>query len=178
MPEQADAFANFDAIQKLGPDSGMDETSWVALNHNHASPHRHRRGCFARGRWLCSDARDGDQPESFGAESTPFTSLFRRLLSAPEQEQQKLLAQKPAAAQELLQEKLEEYRGLDIAERQRRLHLLDLRWYITQLRYVSPSNRLARLATIPQPDRKLVEERLAIWDALTAQQSCSSCSMM
>ena len=99
-----------------------------------------------------------------------FTALFRQLLSAPQEEQQKLLAQKPAAAQQLLLEKLEEYRGLPTAERQRRLHLLDLRWYITQLRYVAPSNRITRLATIPEPDRQLVEDRLAIWDALTPQQ--------
>jgi hypothetical protein len=32
VPEQPDAFVNFDAIQKLGPDTGVDETLWVALN--------------------------------------------------------------------------------------------------------------------------------------------------
>ena len=32
MPEEVDAFANFDAIQKLGSEANMDETLWVALN--------------------------------------------------------------------------------------------------------------------------------------------------
>jgi len=57
-----------------------------------------------------------------------------------------------------------EYESLKPDERQLRLRVTELRWYLWPLMTAPATNRAALLARIPAPDRELVEDRLQEWD--------------
>lgn len=95
--------------------------------------------------------------------------IFRRLLAFSPQERAQFLAAKTPEVRKVLEAKLSEFEPLSPAHRELRLRQLQLRWYLVQLRQMQPSNRVARLALIAQEDRKLVEDRLTIWDGMTPE---------
>jgi len=94
---------------------------------------------------------------------------FRKLLAMKPAERETILATRTEQQRAVLQEKLREYESLPAAEREARLCSLQLRLYLRPLLELSPSNRVERLGVVPQPDRRLVEERLHFWDALPAE---------
>ena len=108
------------------------------------------------------------QPPSLSSHQ-PITASFRRLLAASEEEQQTILTQQSPQTREVFRSKLNEYRALPASERDYRLRVLDLRWYFNRLRDRAPVERSAFLGSISPADRQLVEERLTIWDALSAE---------
>jgi hypothetical protein len=61
---------------------------------------------------------------------------------------------------------LREYESLSPDERELRLKATELRWYLMPLMHTPGTNRAAQLALIPEEDRKLVQERIQIWDIL------------
>jgi hypothetical protein len=91
---------------------------------------------------------------------------FRQLLAMNPAERETLLATRSPAQRQILQQKLQEYESLPPTERAARLSCLQLRLYLRPLMEVPLSNRVERLAAVPQPDRKLVEDRLKFWDQL------------
>jgi len=99
----------------------------------------------------------------------PPTELFRRLLQATPAEREQLLAAKPAPARQVILNGLREYEALSPAERELRLHTLELGWYLDPLLRLGPSNRLDRLAALPEGFRAEVEDRLQHWDQLPAE---------
>lgn len=113
-------------------------------------------------------AQENVNPPPLPSQAKPFTEFFRKLLSCTPAEQETLLAVKPVSARVVLQKKLEEYRALPPEEREARLRMLDLRSYLSSLLLMPPSNRVDRLAGIPEGDRPLVEARLQLWDRLPA----------
>jgi predicted Fe-S protein YdhL (DUF1289 family) len=60
--------------------------------------------------------------------------------------------------------KVREYESLKPDDRELRLRVTELRWYLRPLMTAPATNRAARLALIPEPNRKLVEDRLREWD--------------
>lgn len=70
--------------------------------------------------------------------------------------------------------KLAEYDALKPEEREVRLktteRTISMHFYLRPLMRIQPSERAARLAAIPAADRKLVEERLKIWDGLSPER--------
>ena len=91
---------------------------------------------------------------------------FRQLLAMPAAEKEKLLASKSPQHRRILEAKMLEYESLKPEEREPRLRALQVRLYLRQLIKMPPSNRVERLATIAEPDRKLIEERLEQWNQL------------
>jgi len=93
---------------------------------------------------------------------------FRHLLTLPPSERERVLAEsgKTADQKQVLRAKVLEYEGLPPAERERRLHAVQLRLWITKLMPMTPSQRTERLAAIPEADRPLVVQRLNEWDQL------------
>jgi hypothetical protein len=82
-------------------------------------------------------------------------------------EREKVLATRTPWQREVLQGKLREYESLTPAERESRLCTLGLRLYLRPLMEVPLARRAERLAAVPQPERKVVEDRLRLWDQLT-----------
>ena len=93
---------------------------------------------------------------------------FRQLLAMNLAEREKELAEKPEHMRKFLADRLKEYDALTPEDRELRLRMTQLRWYLRPLMELSATNRVERLAKIPEPDRKLVEERLQLWDKLPA----------
>ena len=91
---------------------------------------------------------------------------FRKLLSMDIAEREKLLAGKTPQARQSFETKLKEYLALPASEREVRLKLVELRWYLAPLMKLAPLQRAANLAMVPEADRPLVEERLNQWDQL------------
>lgn len=92
--------------------------------------------------------------------------LFRELLKMSPEERKKAIAARPPGIQERILEKLEEYEMLppDLADL--RLRETELRWYLRPLMDEPRTNRAARLARIPEEERKIIEDRLQLWDIL------------
>src|SRR5262245_28343087 len=88
---------------------------------------------------------------------------FRNLLKMDETARQKLLAEKSPQYRQNLEAKLKEYLVLPPDERELRLKLVELRWYLTPLMRLPPSQRAASLALVPAADRPLIEDRLKQW---------------
>jgi len=99
----------------------------------------------------------------------PPTELFRQLLRASPLEREQLLAAKPPPARQVILNGLREYEALSPADRELRLHTLELGWYLDSLLRLNPSNRLDRLASLPEAYRPEVEDRLQHWDQLPAE---------
>ena len=121
----------------------------------------------------------GDKPkESSASPASPPTSshrhkgepmdYFRQLLAMSLAEREQSLAEKPEHKRNFLMGRLKEYDDLTPEDRELRLRATQLRWYLRPLMEIAPTNRVERLARIPEPDRKLVEERLQLWDKLPA----------
>ena len=94
---------------------------------------------------------------------------FRQLLSMPASEREKALAGRSPADRQIIEAKLKEYDALSPEEREMRLRAVQLRLYLRPLMQVAPSNRAERIAAIPEPDRDLINRRLANWDRLPGE---------
>lgn len=92
--------------------------------------------------------------------------FFRRLLLMPPQERMTALTNRTPQSRALILAKVHEYLALNPDERELRLEATELRWYLTPLLQMPPTNRAARLAQIPPEMQKLVISRLTEWDLL------------
>ncbi len=97
--------------------------------------------------------------------SRPIDTL-RQLLAQSPAEREKALAEKPEQQRLLLQQRLREFDLLSPAERELRLRLLALRYYLPSMMKVPAASRAEQLRLIPATDRRLIEERLEEWDKL------------
>lgn len=68
--------------------------------------------------------------------------------------------------QKIIIAKLREYAALQPNERELRLQVTELRWYLWPLMNSAPTNRTTRLTDIPLGQRALVASRLREWDDL------------
>jgi hypothetical protein len=94
---------------------------------------------------------------------------FREWLAMKPEERVKAVQGWPAEKQKVLLAKLRAYEVLPAAERERRLQILELRWYLRPLMGMNAEERKPALALVPAELRALVLERLKSWDALDAE---------
>jgi hypothetical protein len=113
-------------------------------------------------------ATSHDQPPLPPIPPSP-VQQFRSWLDMPEAERDKALAEWPVEKQKILREKLAFYQGLPASQRDRRLNMLELRWYLRPLMRLPPDQRAATLQSVPAPIQPMVMERLDAWDKLGAQ---------
>jgi len=94
---------------------------------------------------------------------------FRDLLNAKPEEREKLLAAKRPEHRKVLENSLRSYEALTAEERELRLRTMDLRYHLTSLLRMAPSDRIERLKLVPERERPLIEARLKIWDGLSPE---------
>jgi hypothetical protein len=92
--------------------------------------------------------------------------FFRELLVMSPGERVKALADRPVESRRQILAKVREYLAYRPEQRELRLQVTELRWYLWPLMLHSPTNRAEQLARIPEPQRKLVADRLQEWDQL------------
>ncbi len=94
---------------------------------------------------------------------------FRELLAANPAERQRLLAGRTPEARVVITAKLKEFETLSSAEREVRLQVAQLQFYLSSLLRAEPEARTNLLSRVPAEDRPLLEERLKAWDALSPE---------
>jgi hypothetical protein len=93
-------------------------------------------------------------------------ALFRELLSMSPVERRNALTNRTPENQKLILAKIREYESLNPTERELRLRVTELRWYLLPLMQAPSTNRAEQLQSIPAEDRALVGSRLQAWDQL------------
>ena len=95
--------------------------------------------------------------------------FFRELLAmSPGERSQSLTNRNPEDRKAILA-KVREYQSLKPDQRELRLQATELSWYLLRLMRMSPTNRQPQLEAILGDTRKLVEDRLELWDKLTPE---------
>jgi hypothetical protein len=108
-------------------------------------------------------------PPLLSASSSP-VAYFRQLLAASSMaEVNSLLTGRPPDTRKAILAKVREYKSLKPDQRELRLRVTELRWYLLPLLKRPATNRLDLLQRIPPDDRALVEDRLTEWDKLPAE---------
>ncbi len=92
--------------------------------------------------------------------------LFRQLLAMKPDARNKFLADRPAEKRQGLLDKIKEYEAMKPDERELSLCATELQSYLEPLLATAATNRAAQLASVPEPYRKIVGERLSEWDIL------------
>ncbi len=96
--------------------------------------------------------------------------LFRNLLAMSPAERDRELASRPPKISKRILAKLQEYAAMKPDERELRLRMTELRWYFLALLEMTPAEREARLAAVPETERQPLTERLQQWDRLPAAE--------
>lgn len=104
--------------------------------------------------------------QSFTTPPKSPVEFFRELLKMSPEERKKAIASRPPETQDRILKKLDEYKILPGELQELRLRETELRWYLRPLMDEPRTNRAARLAQIPEDERKIVEDRLHTWDIL------------
>lgn len=92
--------------------------------------------------------------------------FFRKLLAMTPVELAQSLTNRSPESRDRILAKVREYRAMPPNDRELRLRATELRWYLTPLFRMAPTDRATRLDQIPPELRDLINSRLAEWDAL------------
>src|SRR4051812_11616545 len=111
------------------------------------------------------DARIPPVPEP----ARPPVQFFRELLAMIPWERSQALTNRTLEDRRAILAKVREYQSLKPDQRELRLEATELSWYMLRLMRVLPPNRQPTLETISTDTRKLVEDRLELWDKLTPE---------
>jgi hypothetical protein len=115
-----------------------------------------------------STLRPAAEPPKPPASGTPI-DFFRQLLVANPETRSKMLAAKSTQHRQVLEKSLRSYDALAPGEREVRLRAMELRYRLSPLLRLTPSNRVERLNQMPEKDRILIRERLRIWDEMSPE---------
>ncbi|MFO1458018.1 MAG: DUF3106 domain-containing protein [Verrucomicrobiota bacterium] len=98
------------------------------------------------------------------------TDLFRELLAASPAGREAMLTNRTPAARSLIESKLREFEVLPPDQRELRLRVAELQFYLSPLLRSAPEGRARLLGAAPVEVRPLLEERLRAWEALPADR--------
>jgi hypothetical protein len=107
-----------------------------------------------------------EPPPEFPLVKSP-VAAFRELLNMEPAERTKALASRPEETRKRILAKIREYQSLKPDERELRLKVTELGYYLRPLLRMPATNRAAQIALIPAGYRDLVQVRLVKWDQLT-----------
>lgn len=96
-------------------------------------------------------------------------AVFRELYNMAPAERTKALADRPEETRRRILAKIREYQSLRPDERELRLKVTELGYYLRPLMRTPATNRTAQIALIPAGYRDLVQVRLDKWDRLTPE---------
>jgi hypothetical protein len=119
---------------------------------------------LAVGRPAATELATPPKPSPAPPLSSSPIAFFRELLAMNVIERQQALTNRSPESRSVILQKVREYESLKADERELRLSVTELRWYLRPLMTTSLTNRATLLAMIPQPTRDLVESRLSEWD--------------
>lgn len=91
---------------------------------------------------------------------------FRSWLDLPEEQRATVLASRSPKSRQLLDAKLREYSGLPLAERERRLKVMDIHWHLKPVLETAATNRAQALAKVPARMKPVVQDRVERWEKL------------
>ena len=114
-------------------------------------------------------AAEAAVPPTMPAVRSPVDAL-RELLEMAPAERAQALSQKSARKRKVIEDGLKELEALPLQQRQSRLRLMQLRWELLLLVQTPVANRSTLLSMVPEQDRRLVQQRLQIWDGLSTNQ--------
>lgn len=95
---------------------------------------------------------------------------FRRLLAMSPEERQNAMAGRTEKQRKYLDDRLREFEQLSPVDRELRLRLLELQWYLLPLLKLQPQQRTPYLEAVPDQWQAIIKERLAAWDRLPPEQ--------
>jgi len=98
------------------------------------------------------------------------TAVFRELLAASPTERERQLASRSPSARHLIESKLREFETLPPGQRELRLRVAELQYFLSPLLRANPGSRPELLAQAPTDLRPLLEERLKAWDRLPTEK--------
>lgn len=104
-------------------------------------------------------------PEALSEAKSP-VAMFRELLNMEPAERAKALANRREETRKRILAKIREYQSLKPEERELRLKVTELGYYLRPLMQTPATNRAAQVAAIPEGYRDLVQVRLEKWDGL------------
>jgi hypothetical protein len=107
-----------------------------------------------------------EAPPEFPVIKSP-VAVFRELLTMDPAERTKALADRPEEARKRILAKIREYKSLKADERELRLKVTELGYYLRPLLRSPATNRAAQITLVPEGYRELVQVRLVKWDQLT-----------
>src|SRR5579872_1275338 len=96
--------------------------------------------------------------------------FFRQLLAMNTGEREHFLADRGEENRKRILAKVREYEALKPDERELRLRVTELRWYLLRFMQTPATERAAQLASVPEADRQLVGDRLEQWDLLSPEE--------
>lgn len=102
-------------------------------------------------------------------EVTSPVQYFRELLAMGPGERERALSKESAEKKQIILAKIKEYDWMSPDERELRLRMTQMRWYLVPLLKSSVAERVKLLSRIPSEDRPLIERRLRMWDQIPVQ---------
>jgi hypothetical protein len=117
-----------------------------------------------------TNAAPGGAGSSLALSNQSPVALFRELLHMSPFERLKFLVDRSPENKKLILAKVREYESFSPDERELRLRVTELHWYLWPLMHMTGTNRLARLAQVPAEDRQAIASRLEEWDKLSADE--------
>lgn len=93
-------------------------------------------------------------------------AFFRELLETNQQAREKILSEKPPEQRKLIEAKISEYQSLPPDQRQLRLFMTELRWYLITVLKTDATIREQVIEQIPLEYKNLIKERLVHWQKL------------
>lgn len=114
------------------------------------------------------EAGTGAEHQELRTPPLPPVDYFRQLLAMPPLDLERALAAKPLNKREALRAKIHEYVRMPASEREQRLRMTELRFYLMPLMKLPPDGRSELLNSVPGRLRQLVVDRLQQWDLLPA----------
>jgi hypothetical protein len=91
---------------------------------------------------------------------------FRELLVMAPVERARFLSDRSPETKKLILDKISEYLAMPVDQREKRLTVTELRWYLLRLMNLPEAERKAQMELIPGEMRKLVDDRLRVWHLL------------
>jgi Protein of unknown function (DUF3106) len=113
-----------------------------------------------------STAKAAEAAVESGGTKSP-VAMFRELLNMDPAERAKALADRREETRKRILAKIREYQSLKPDERELRLKVTELGYYLRPLMQTPATNRAAQLSAIPEGYRDMVQVRLEKWDSLS-----------
>lgn len=96
--------------------------------------------------------------------------VFREILALTPEAREQALRGKTEWQQRYLHDRFREFDALPAPEREVRLRLMQVRYYLLPLLRSAPTNRALWWAAVPAEDRPMIQQRLQDWDRLPPPQ--------